>query len=102
MQIVHSGAFLVTGTAFRKELNGDETAVSVGRAAAKLHGLVPGRDRNTYGYVRCCRISPDAKAKGGSSIFQECHRCGDYSACARQLRRRDIISESPIMFFLQR
>jgi hypothetical protein len=45
---------LATGTALREELKGDETAVSADRAAAKLLGLVPGRDPNVYGHVLTC------------------------------------------------
>jgi hypothetical protein len=49
---------------------GDETAVSAGRAAAKLHGLVPGRDSDMHGYVWiCCCISPGAKAKAEAYYF---------------------------------
>jgi hypothetical protein len=63
---------LATGTALREELKGDGTAVSAGRAAARLHGLVPGRDRNSYGRVLiCCRISPDAKAKAEAYYFSK-------------------------------
>jgi hypothetical protein len=52
---------LATVTALREELKGDETAVSTGRAAAKLLGLVPGRDRNMYGHVLIFnRISTEA------------------------------------------
>jgi hypothetical protein len=49
---------------------GDETAVSAGRAAARLPGLVPGRDRKIYGHVLIySRISPDAKAKAEDYYF---------------------------------
>jgi hypothetical protein len=51
VQSVHGGAFPGYGAALREEHKGDETAVAAGRAAAKLHGLVPGRDRTTYGYT---------------------------------------------------
>jgi hypothetical protein len=55
---------LAKGRVLREELKGDETAVSAGREAARLLGLLPGTDRNLYGDVAICnRISKDAKAK---------------------------------------
>jgi hypothetical protein len=55
---------LASGTALCEELKGDESAIFAGHAAAKLHGLVPGRSRNMYGHVlTCSRISPVDKAK---------------------------------------
>jgi hypothetical protein len=69
---VHGGAFPGYGTALREEHKGDETAVSAGRATAKLHSLVPGRDRTTYGYALiCCRISPDAWTKAEATSFSK-------------------------------
>jgi hypothetical protein len=55
---------LAAGSDLREQRKGDEAAVAAGRAAAKLHRLVVGRDRNTHSHVlKCSRISPDAKAK---------------------------------------
>jgi hypothetical protein len=63
---------LDTVAALREELKGDETAVSAGRAAAKLLGLVPRRDRNMYGHVLICNlISKDAKAEAEYYYFSK-------------------------------
>jgi hypothetical protein len=63
---------LAIETVLREQLESDETAVSAGRAAADLHSLAPGRDRNSYGYVLIsCRISPDAKTKAEAYYFSK-------------------------------
>jgi hypothetical protein len=63
---------LATGTALHEELKGNETGVSAGRAAPKLHGIVPGRDRKIYSHVLlCCRITPDAKIKVEAYYFSK-------------------------------
>jgi hypothetical protein len=63
---------LATGTALHEELKGNETGVSAGRAAPRLHGIEPGRDRKMYSHVLlCCRITPDAKTKVEAYYFSK-------------------------------